>query len=112
MEIGWPSMAAFRLDAADAPAEHGEAVDHGGVAVGADQGVGIGDGLADLLLALDDLGRLLGRPHHLRQVLQVHLVADAGAGRHHAEIRERGLAPAQEGVSARRCAGIPARRFS
>ena len=31
------------LDAADAPAEHGEAVDHGGVAVGADQRVGIGD---------------------------------------------------------------------
>ena len=34
----------LRLDAADAPAEHGEAVDHGGVAVGADQRVGIGDG--------------------------------------------------------------------
>ena len=89
----------FRLDAADAPAEHGEAVDHGGVAVGADQGVGIGDGLADLLLALDDLGRLLGGPHHLRQILEVDLVADAGARRHHAEIRERGLAPAQEGVA-------------
>ena len=34
------------LDAADAPAEHAEAVDHGGVAVGADQGVGEGDGMA------------------------------------------------------------------
>ena len=31
------------LDAADAPAQHGQAVDHGGVAVGADHGVGIGD---------------------------------------------------------------------
>ena len=31
------------LDAADAPAEHAQAVDHGGVAVGADQRVGIGD---------------------------------------------------------------------
>ena len=31
------------LDPADAPAEHAEAVDHGGVAVGADQRVGIGD---------------------------------------------------------------------
>ena len=30
------------LDAADAPAEHAEAVDHGGVGVGADQRVGIG----------------------------------------------------------------------
>ena len=33
----------FRLDAADAPAEHGEAVDHGGVRVGADQRIRIGD---------------------------------------------------------------------
>ena len=31
------------LDAADAPAEHAEAVDHGGVRVGADERVGIGD---------------------------------------------------------------------
>jgi hypothetical protein len=38
----------FRLDAADAPAEHAEAVDHRGVAVGADAGVGIGDGRAAL----------------------------------------------------------------
>ena len=34
------------LDAADAPAEHGETVDHRRVAVGADQRVGIGDGCA------------------------------------------------------------------
>ncbi len=34
------------LDAADAPAEHRQAVDHGGVAVGADHGVGIGHGVA------------------------------------------------------------------
>ena len=34
----------LRLDAADAPAQHRQAVDHGGVAVGADHGVGIGDG--------------------------------------------------------------------
>jgi hypothetical protein len=34
------------LDPADAPAEHGRAVDHGGVAVGADQRVGIGHHLA------------------------------------------------------------------
>ena len=32
----------LRLDAADAPAEHAERVDHGGVAVGADAGVGEG----------------------------------------------------------------------
>ena len=33
----------LRLDPADAPAQDAEAVDHGGVAVGADQRVGIGD---------------------------------------------------------------------
>ena len=32
----------LRLDAADAPAEHAQAVDHGGVRVGADQRVRIG----------------------------------------------------------------------
>ena len=36
------------LDAADAPAEHAEAVDHGGVGIGADAGVGIGDDVAVL----------------------------------------------------------------
>ncbi len=34
------------LDPADAPAEHAQAVDHRGVRVGPDQGVGIGQGLA------------------------------------------------------------------
>ena len=38
----------LRLDAADAPAEHAEAVDHGGVRIGADAGVGIGGDLAVL----------------------------------------------------------------
>src|SRR5690606_26970695 len=33
----------FRLNAADAPAEHAEAVDHGGVRVGTNQGVGEGE---------------------------------------------------------------------
>ena len=36
----------FGLDAADAPAEHGEPVDHRGVAVGADERIGIGECLA------------------------------------------------------------------
>src|SRR3546814_19678018 len=58
------------LDAADAPAEHAEAVDHRRVAVGADAGVGISDGLAV---------RILARPHRLRDLLEVDLVADAGA---------------------------------
>ena len=79
----------LRLDAADAPAQHAQAVDHRGVAVGAEQRVGIGEGGA-----VD-----LGGPHRLRQIFQVDLVADAGAGRHHAEIVERRLAPAQERVA-------------
>ena len=77
------------LDAADAPAENGEAVDHGGVAVGADERIGIGDGAA----------AVLGRPHRLRQVFEVDLVADAGSRRDDAEILEGGRAPAQERVA-------------
>ena len=80
----------LRLDAAHAPAEHGEAVDHGGVAVGADEGVGVGERRA--------VGQVLG-PHRLRQELEVDLVADAGAGRHHAEIVEGALAPLEEDVA-------------
>ena len=41
---------------------------------------------------------LLG-PHGLRQIFEIHLVADAGAGRHHAEIVEGAGAPAQERVA-------------
>ncbi len=73
------------LDAAHAPAQHAEAVDHRGVRVGAHQRVGEG-----LAVAGGD---------HARQVLQVHLVADAGVGRHHREVVERRLAPAQERVA-------------
>ena len=47
----------FRLDAADAPAEHAEAVDHGGVRIGADAGVGIGGGLAVLFVGPHGLAR-------------------------------------------------------
>ena len=42
---------------------------------------------------------LVGRPHHLRQIFEIDLVADAGARRHDAEIVERVLAPAQEAVA-------------
>ncbi|MND89956.1 hypothetical protein D3C80_820310 [compost metagenome] len=77
------------LDAAYAPAQDGQAVDHGGVAVGAYDGVGIGDGLLAFVQGPDGLG----------QVLQVDLVADAGAGRHDAEVVEGRRAPAQEVVA-------------
>ncbi len=77
------------LDAADAPAEHGEAVDHRRVAVGADAGVG------ERLL---HLGARL-RPDGLREILEVHLMADAGARRHDLEVVEGRAAPAQEFIA-------------
>ena len=45
------------LDAADAPAEHAEAVDHGGVRVGADAGVGVGAKDAVDVAGVGDLAR-------------------------------------------------------
>ncbi len=89
--------AGFRLDAADAPAEHGKAVDHGGVRIGADQRIRIGDLEGAVLLA--DRHLLLPGPHRLREVFEIDLMADAGAGRHHGEIRKRLLAPFQEFVA-------------
>ena len=83
----------FRLDAADAPAQHGQAVDHGGVRVGADQRVGIGIG--DLLA----LHLLLAGPHGAGEIFEIHLMADAGAGRHDAEIVEGALAPLEKSVA-------------
>jgi hypothetical protein len=79
------------LDAADAPAEHAEAVDHRGVRVGADAGVGVG----------------ARRPSHHRDAgepLDVDLVDDAGARRDDLEVVEGGLAPAQELVALACCA--------
>ena len=79
----------LRLDAAHAPAQHAQPVDHRGVAVGAVAAVGVDIDIAGI-----------GRgPHHLRQVFQIDLVADAGAGRHDAEVAEGALAPAQELVA-------------
>ena len=58
--------------------------------IGADAGVRIGDHVAILA------GH---RPHRLCEVFQVDLVADAGAGRHDAEVAEGLLAPFQEVVA-------------
>jgi len=79
----------FGLDAANAPAEHGHAVHHRRVAVGAHERVGIGVGGAVAVLRPDGLG----------EVFEIDLVANARAGRNHAEIREGGSPPAQEGVA-------------
>ena len=79
----------LRLDPPDPPAEHPEAVDHGGMRVGADHRVRVRAGRAAVLAGEDDAG----------EVLQVDLVDDAGARRHHLEVPERLLPPAQEGVA-------------
>src|SRR6218665_1166573 len=54
------------LDAAHAPADHADAVDHRGVAVGADQRIGIMNAVSGLM-------------HAARQILQIDLVHDAEA---------------------------------
>ena len=84
-----PEHRRFGLDAAHAPAEHAQPVHHRGVAVGAHQGVRVGG----------DAPVLLFRPNGAREVFQIHLVADAGAGRHHAEVVEGALPPAQEPIA-------------
>ena len=73
------------FDAADAPAEHAEAVDHRGVAVGADQRVRIGDAVF--------------LEHDAREVLEVHLVNDAGRGRNDLVVVKGFLRPAEQRVA-------------
>ena len=80
---------AFGFDAADAPADDAEAVDHRRVAIGADERIGERDLAGVVLAEEDDLG----------QVFEIHLVDDAGAGRDDAEVVERLLAPAEELVA-------------
>jgi hypothetical protein len=79
----------FGLDAADAPAEHPDAVDHRRVRVGAENSVGERPGRAVFL----------GCHHDARQKLQIDLMHDAGARRNNLEVLERLLAPAQEAVA-------------
>src|SRR3546814_10955314 len=47
-------------------------------------------------LCLSLAALVLRRPHRLRDIFQVHLMADAGARRHGGEIVERLRSPAQE----------------
>jgi len=76
----------LRLDAAHAPAEHAESVDHRGVRVGADEGVGVGL-------------PVVGGENDAREVLEVHLVADAGPRWDDLEALEAALSPAQQLVA-------------
>jgi hypothetical protein len=73
------------LDPPDAPAEHAEPVDHRGVRVGAEQRVR--ERLA------------VARLDHAREVLEIDLMADAGARRDDGEVVERPLGPAEQRVA-------------
>jgi hypothetical protein len=77
------------LDAANAPADHAESIHHRRMRVGADERVGVGDGLA-----VHGLGK-----HDAREMLDVDLVNDAGVRRNDLEVVERALPPAQERVA-------------
>ena len=79
----------FCFDPADTPPDDTEAVDHGGVRVGTDQGIGITQGGA--------IGRL---PRHddAGEVFEVDLVHDTGVGRHDPKVVERILPPSQKRV--------------
>ena len=80
----------FCLDPANAPAKNAKTVDHGGVAVGSNTGVGIGDKIAILVRA---------RPHTAADIFKVHLVADACAWGNSCEILERFGAPFEEVIA-------------
>jgi hypothetical protein len=80
------------------------------VRIGSEQRVRVGD-LGDRELALELYLVLLG-PHRLREIFEIDLVADAGAGRNDAEIIERFLRPLEKLVALPISVGIPHRRFS
>ena len=77
------------FDAPHAPAQHTQAVDHGGMRIGADHGIGVG---------LQHTAVFTGK-HRAGEKFQIDLMHDAGVGRHDHEVRERFLAPAQEAIA-------------
>ena len=74
------------LDASHSPTEHTEPIDHGGVRVGSDTGVGEGLGNSVDVFGVSDF----------REVLDVHLVNDSRSRGNHLEVVERCLAPTEE----------------
>ena len=85
-----PQHGGLGFDSTDAPAQHTQAIDHGGVRVGAHQRVGIRHRMATLALGADK--------HDARQVLQIHLVTNTRVRRHDREIFECRLSPTQKRV--------------
>ena len=89
MEIGWPSIAASASMPPTPQPSTPRPLTMVVWAVRADHRVRHGDPAPVLLLRPDGAG----------QIFEIDLVADAGAGRHDAEIAEGRLAPAQELVA-------------
>ena len=101
METGWPSIAASASMPPTPQPSTAEPVDHGGMAVRADQRVRIDVRCCDPCWSTVHAT--------LREILDIDLMADAGAGRHHAEIVERAADPISENLhSARHCVHIRA----
>ncbi len=86
---GLPEHRGLGLDPSDAPSHDAKAIDHRRVRVGADERIGIREQPPVHLFLENDA----------REVLEIHLVHDAGVGRNDAEVLERVLTPAQKGVS-------------
>ena len=73
-----PEHPGFRFDAAHAPADDAEAIDHGRVRIGADERVGIED--------LISIRFRLPAQHALGEIFEIDLMHDADAGRHELKV--------------------------
>ncbi len=71
----------LRLDATDTPAKNAQAVDHRRMRIGADQRIGIGDGVASLFGGVIAAGE-----DHAREIFDIDLVDDTGLRGNHLEI--------------------------
>ena len=79
----------FGFNATNTPAQHAQAIDHGGMGIRADQGIRVG--LARAVI--------VGTEYHPREVFKIHLMNDAGIRRNHLEIRKGLLAPFKKTVA-------------
>jgi hypothetical protein len=84
-----PQHGRLGFDSAHAPAKHAQAVDHRRVRVRAHQRVG----------KCESRSVLLRVENHAREILQVHLVANACIRRHHLEVLKTLLTPAEKSVA-------------
>src|SRR5882672_1206580 len=85
-----PEHGGFGFDAADAPAEYAESVDHRRVGVRANERVGVSNGGFALLFLNEN---------DARQIFKIHLMNDARVGRDNGEIAKRCLPPAEKSVA-------------